>query len=108
MPKQRDPSRSLVTLEQDATVIACSNAPGDCMGGWIESPSNLRSTRVTPDRPEAASVCPLFQQMETSTGASDTSRSCRFCSLMSQGATLILSGSALPLGACVLCVLDGT
>ena len=34
---------------------------------------------------------------------------CRLCSLMSQVvATLILSGGALPLGACVLCVLDGT
>ncbi len=32
----------------------------------------------------------------------------RLRSLMSQGATLILSGCALPLGACVLCVLDGT
>ena len=52
---------------------------------------------------------PLHVRWQTSSPWPDLSAKCRFCSLMSQGvATLILSGCALPLGACVLCVLDGT
>ena len=56
-----------------------------------------------------APVCPLRIEYRTSLHIAEGSALCRYCSLMSQGAaTLILSGGALPLGACVLCVLDGT
>jgi hypothetical protein len=53
--------------------------------------------------------CPIWIANRIKPGFSATSEKCRFCSLMSQGATtLIVGGGALPLGACVLCVLDGT